>query len=59
MSDKKSPISTPNFCWDCGRQLQRKKGGGYHFKLVRDKIGNLHRVHKCYPNCNYEGSGHE
>lgn len=37
------------FCWHCGKQLMRKKGG-FFFELVADQIGNEHRVHKdCLP----------
>lgn len=33
-------------CWHCGRQLQTKLGGGYHFATIKDPIGNELRVHK-------------
>lgn len=34
-----------SICWHCTLQLQRVKGG-FIFDLVRDPIGNEHRVHK-------------
>jgi hypothetical protein len=33
------------FCWHCGRQLVRIKGGFIHATLI-DRIGNEMRVHK-------------
>ncbi len=33
------------FCWHCGKQLMRKKGG-FYFALVGDPAGHEHRVHK-------------
>ena len=38
--------SGPSFCWHCMKQLQLKTGGGFHFTLLQDQIGNVHRVHK-------------
>lgn len=33
-------------CWHCGKQLQCKLGGGYHFAIIKDPIGTELRVHK-------------
>lgn len=33
-------------CWHCGKQLQTKTGGGYHFATIKDPIGNNLRTHK-------------
>lgn len=33
------------FCWHCGKQLVRIKGG-FKFALVVDQDQNEHRVHK-------------
>jgi hypothetical protein len=33
-------------CWYCGRQLQLKTGGGYHFAVVKDPLNHELRVHK-------------
>lgn len=33
------------FCWQCGKQLQRRSGG-FYFAEVEDPLGNKHRVHK-------------
>lgn len=33
-------------CWHCGKQLQAKLGGGYHFAVIKDPIGNELRTHK-------------
>lgn len=33
------------FCWECGKKLMTKRGGGYTYKLVQDPLGNPHRVH--------------
>jgi hypothetical protein len=33
-------------CWYCGKQLQTKLGGGYHFATIKDPIGNELRTHK-------------
>ena len=33
------------FCWHCGKQLMRAKGG-FYFALVGDPAGHEHRVHK-------------
>lgn len=30
----------------CGKQLQCKRGGGYHFATIKDPIGNELRTHK-------------
>lgn len=36
-------------CWECGRMLQLKKGGGYYFKELKDPLDNTHRLHiVCY-----------
>jgi len=32
-------------CWHCLNRLVYQKGGGFKFRLVRDPIGNEHRVH--------------
>jgi hypothetical protein len=36
----------PRQCWYCGKRLQGKLGGGYHFATVKDPLGNELRVHK-------------
>lgn len=33
-------------CWHCGKQLQCKTGGGYHFAVIKDPLDNELRVHK-------------
>lgn len=50
---KLTPAATRNGnprCWHCLKRLVYRRGGGFHFALVRDPIGAEHRVHKdCLP----------
>jgi hypothetical protein len=36
----------PRRCWYCGKQLQAKLGGGYHFATIKDPLNNELRTHK-------------
>jgi hypothetical protein len=46
-------------CWHCGKQLQTKLGGGYHFSTIKDPVGNLLRLHKgCVKQAVGEGYTH-
>lgn len=40
-----SPFRGPSFCWQCFRDLMKKKGGGYFYAVVTDPVGGKHRVH--------------
>lgn len=35
----------PRVCWFCGKKLQLKRGGGYHYATIKDPIGNELRIH--------------
>ncbi len=41
----KAAVDKRSRCWECGRKLMTKKGGGYIFKIKKDPIGDEHRVH--------------
>lgn len=43
---KKSNWIGSRRCWHCGKQLQAKLGGGYHFATIKDPLGNELRTHK-------------
>lgn len=46
---RKATAKYPSFCWDCGRKLRTKRGGGFSFAIVVED-GKEHRVHHtCAP----------